>query len=114
MSMSFLDRLKHLLGGNGNGPSHPEDGEGECPSCRRISCTEALERVHEYLDGELDGASAADVAHHFKVCQKCFPHLRLEESFREALRNSGARDRCPDHLRNHVLELLAAESGERG
>jgi mycothiol system anti-sigma-R factor len=70
--------------------------------------------VHEYLDGELEEASAADVAHHFKVCQKCFPHLRLEERFREALRKSRSREQCPDHLRAQVLALLAVEGPEEG
>ena len=114
MSMSFFERLRRLLGGESDHHSHSEEGEGECTSCRPISCLEALEKVHEYLDGELEEAAAADVAHHFNVCQKCFPHLRLEERFRETLRISGARDQCPEHLRLQVIELLAAESREGG
>jgi mycothiol system anti-sigma-R factor len=114
MSMSFFERLRRLLGGEGDHHPHSREGEEECATCRPISCVEALERVHEYLDGEMDEASAADVAHHFNVCQGCYPHLRLEERFRETLRKSGARDECPEHLRLQVMELLAAESREGG
>jgi mycothiol system anti-sigma-R factor len=114
MSMSFFQRLRRLLGGESDHQSHSEEGEEDCTSCRPISCLEALERVHEYLDGELDEAPAADVAHHFNVCQKCFPHLRLEERFRETLRKSGVKDQCPEHLRLQVMELLAAEGREGG
>ncbi len=114
MSMSFFDRVRRLLGGESEHFSHSEEGAEGCTMCRPISCLEALEKVHEYLDGELDETSAADVAHHFDVCQKCFPHLRLEERFRETLLKSGARDQCPEHLRLQVMELLAAEGREGG
>ena len=114
MSMSFFERLRRLLGSEGDHHPDSREEEGECATRRPISCLEALERVHEYLDGELDEASAADVAHHFNVCQKCFPHLRMEERFREALQKSGARDRCPEYLRLQVMELLAAEGREGG
>jgi len=109
--MSFFERLKRLVGGGGNGQPHHEGEDGSCPSCRPISCMEALERVHEYLDGELTEDSYQDVAHHFEVCQKCYPHLRLEERFREALRQSREKEKCPDHLRTQVLDLLASEAG---
>jgi anti-sigma factor (TIGR02949 family) len=114
MTMSFFDRLKQLLGSGGERTGSLEEVEGECTAALPISCHEALEKLHEYLDGELEEASAAEVAHHFEICQKCFPHLRLEERFREALHKSGARDQCPEHVRVQVLELLAAESREGG
>jgi mycothiol system anti-sigma-R factor len=110
--MSFLDRLKRLLGGNGSATHASCEGdEGEC-SCRDISCLEALEMVHEYLDGELDAVSHEEVAHHFEVCRKCYPHLRLEERFKGALRRSQAKETCPEEVKAQVLELLAAETRE--
>lgn len=112
--MSFADRLKRLLTGGESDLSHAADAEGECAACRPISCVEAIERIHEYLDGELEEATASDVAHHFRVCQQCFPHLRLEERFREALRDSQRKEKCPDRLRAQVLELLAVEARQKG
>jgi len=81
---------------------------------RRRASVRAIERVHEYLDGELEETAASDVAHHFKVCQQCFPHLRLEERFREAIRDAQETERCPEHLRAQVLEILAVEAKQRG
>ncbi|MGW8268585.1 MAG: zf-HC2 domain-containing protein [Longimicrobiales bacterium] len=112
--MSFADRLKRLLTGGGTDLPHPAEGEGECGTCRPISCAEAIERIHEYLDGELEEAAASDVAHHFRVCQQCFPHLRLEERFREALRDAQRTEKCPDLLRAQVLELLSVEARQKG
>ncbi len=111
--MSILRRLRRLLaglpnGGQGGGGEGSGGGQGE-----PISCQEALARVHEYLDGELDETSHRQVAHHFAVCQRCYPHLRLEERFREFLHHhAGQEERAPDHLKEKVLELLASE-GER-
>jgi len=105
--MSIIDRLRRVLGTGKDEQAHG-GGEG-CGGCRAISCREALERVHEYLDGELDESDAADVAYHFQVCQECYPHLKLEERFRDLLREAGTKETCPEHLRNQVLELLEAE-----
>lgn len=109
--MSIIDRLNRVLGTGGDEQDH--DGHGEGGSCKPISCREALEKVHEYLDGELDESEAADVAYHFQVCKECFPHLRLEERFRDLLRGAGTRETCPEALRGRVLELLEAEGSER-
>jgi len=112
--MSFIDRLRQLLGGSDSGASdsvaHGGGTESQGPDGPDpITCMEALERVQEYLDGALDRVSHREVAHHFSVCQRCFPHLRLEEQFRELLSRSHADAHCPTHVRNRVLELLSAE-----
>ncbi len=108
--MSFLDRLKRLLGTPGLS-APPSGNGGGSPTCKAITCMEAMARVQEYLDGELDGVSHEEVAHHFSVCQKCYPHLKLEERFRELLHRSQEEEGCPESLKEHVLELLATEAG---
>lgn len=97
--MGFIDRLKRLVGSGGD---HPVPGQ--------ITCMEALERVHEYLDGELDGVSQEEVTQHFAMCQRCYPHLHLEERFREVLQRVEAETEAPQQLKEQVLELLAAEA----
>jgi len=113
--MSFLERLKRLLGEAGppEEMTAPDKGSSEQDSgseCKPITCMEALERVHEYLDGELTAVSHEEVARHFSMCQRCYPHLRLEERFKEALQRSQKDEVCPDHLKSRVLELLGTDS----
>ena len=43
-------------GGGGDGPAIP-------------SCEEALERLYEFLDGELDDLTSEQVEAHFEVCR---------------------------------------------
>jgi anti-sigma factor (TIGR02949 family) len=111
--MSILERLRRLLGSDEiPAPSRAVEGEAHPDGPRSISCPEALERIQEYLDGELEGVPREEVAYHFSVCQQCYPHLRLEEQFRELLHRNRERETCPEHLRAQVLALLAVD-GEK-
>jgi anti-sigma factor (TIGR02949 family) len=109
--MNLLDRLKRLLGGNGAPPEVGGNGKPSGPP-EPISCMEAMAKVQEYLDGELDGVSHEEVAQHFAMCKRCYPHLKLEERFRALLHRSSEEETCPEHVREQVLQLLAAEGGE--
>jgi len=110
--MTFFDRLKRLLGGSEQ-PEAQSGGNGKAPvPPDHISCKEAMEKLQEYLDGELDDVSHEEVAHHFEVCRKCYPHLKLEERFRGLLERSQAQETCPETVRERVLELLSEEAGD--
>ena len=97
--MSFLDRLKSLFSGTGQ-----DAGSSGSPM---ITCEEALGVVHDFLDGELDGVSEEQVKAHFEVCKRCYPHLHVEEAFREALCRAAAEERAPTALKARLMELLA-------
>lgn len=82
--------------------------EAEDMSCGEgITCREAVTVVQEFLDGSLEGVSAAQVRAHFEACSRCYPHLRFERSFREALARVTRGDGAPPELRSRVVELLA-------
>lgn len=77
-----------------------------------ISCEEALALINEFIDGELEDVPYARVKAHYDVCRHCYPHLRLEESFRQAVRRAASRPHAPDDLRNRVQELLSEAGRE--
>ena len=95
--MSLMQRILKMLGAAPNGAS----------SQGQVSCHDALRLVHEFLDGELKDVTAAEVKAHLEACEHCYPHLRLEESFREALRRVTLGESAPPELRARVKELLA-------
>jgi len=72
-----------------------------------ISCQDALRFLYEFLDGELEGASSAQVRAHFDVCQRCYPHLQLEASFRAALQRACGGPCAPEELKTRLLAALA-------
>lgn len=97
--MSIIDLLKRLLRGT------PSNGNGA--ASEGISCRDALALVNEYLDGELEDVSSQQVREHFDVCERCYPHLRLEESFRSAVYRASLGESAPPDLKNRVQALLA-------
>ncbi len=74
-----------------------------------IECREALERLMECLDGELDPETQARVAAHFEICRKCYPRYSWERRFLETLRATETGVRAPDELRLQILEVIAEE-----
>ncbi|MEX2465464.1 MAG: zf-HC2 domain-containing protein [Gemmatimonadota bacterium] len=68
--------------------------------------------VQEFLDGELEGVSAEKVRAHFEVCSRCYPHLRFERSFREALARASRGEGAPPDLKSRVVALLAGVAGD--
>ena len=105
--MSFLDRLRGLFGATTVGATTANGGP------EMISCDDALRLVHEYLDGELENVSQAEVEAHFEACQRCYPHLRLERSFRQAVRRVATRETAPPELAVRLRELIS-EVGSEG
>lgn len=71
-----------------------------------VSCEESLRLLQEYMDGELDHLTTAQVEEHFRVCKRCWPHLNFEERFRDRLRRAARRDSCPDEVRAKVLAAI--------
>jgi len=106
--MSLIERLRGFFGGRGSGENTSEDVPRPCD----IDCKEALERLYEYLDGELEPPSAEEVEQHFRLCQRCYPHLAMEESFREALHRARAGAEVPPELMGRVLRALEESQGE--
>ena len=70
------------------------------------SCEDALQRVHEFFDGELDDSPADEVQQHFHMCQRCYPHLKREKVFHEAVRRAASGQFAPPELRDKVATLL--------
>ena len=72
-----------------------------------ISCEEALERLYEFLDGELTPDNAAEVRHHVEVCEACYPEVKFTTEFRDALhRASLGQPVCPESLRKKVRLVM--------
>jgi anti-sigma factor (TIGR02949 family) len=72
-----------------------------------MSCEEALSLVYDFLDGELDGVPREQVRAHFDMCRECYPHLKLEASFRAALRKASMGEAPPPGLKQKLMDALA-------
>lgn len=52
---------------------------------RTINCDEALKRLFEYLDHELDARAHAEVEHHLHTCRACFSRAEFERCLKTKL-----------------------------
>ncbi len=105
--MALFDALSRLLRRSRRGSEADPTPEPDA-----ISCEQAIRLVHDFLDGELEDVPSARVRRHFEVCQRCYPHLRLEESFRAALRGATSGERASPELRDRVLKVLEEAAAE--
>lgn len=100
----LIERLLRLL--HRRPPAGPD---GAPAGVRMIGCHEALERLFEFLDGELDALETSEVEEHLRVCERCYPHLVFERSFRDAVRRALQGERAPGQVRARILEVLREE-----
>ena len=50
-----------------------------------LSCRDVIERLWDYLDGELAPEPMEELAAHLAECARCYPQFRFEFAFLEAL-----------------------------
>jgi anti-sigma factor (TIGR02949 family) len=76
---------------------------------KRCDCGEALEKLYDFLDGELPGATRAEITTHLERCRDCWPQFNFERLFLDRLAAAGeCGEPCPD-LAERIRAVLDAE-----
>ncbi len=57
---------------------------------RLINCEEALQRLFDYLDHELDETRHAEMEQHLKICRGCYSRVEFEKRLKVKLSGAGA------------------------
>jgi anti-sigma factor RsiW len=73
-----------------------------------MTCHELL-RTQAYLDGQLDGAAAAEAERHMQGCLDCQAFSAEAAHLSDAVRRNLVRHRAPAHLRARVASALPRE-----
>jgi len=68
-----------------------------------IGCQEVLERLYEYLDGELTRERAAEVKTHLEDCPPCTALSSFETTFIRFLEARTRTQNAPDDLKKRIL-----------
>lgn len=71
-------------------------------------CHDAMERLDDYLDGELSPREQRQVAIHLAICFKCAQHYRFERGFIRDLRAKLSRVEAPPELMGQIRQSLRA------
>jgi mycothiol system anti-sigma-R factor len=78
-----------------------------------VICPETHERLHAYLDDELDPAGRAAFEGHLSGCPDCTRELEAQRALRSGLRDGGLRFTAPAGLRERVRASLGAAPRRR-
>lgn len=68
-------------------------------------CDDAVARLYEYLDGELDAESLQVVEAHLGHCSPCLEAFDFESELKRVVASKCA-ERIPEDLKVRLLELL--------
>jgi mycothiol system anti-sigma-R factor len=71
-----------------------------------MNCEEALEKLWQYLDRELDGESSSELQRHLEECRHCFSKVEFEQRLRAIVRRSCSGEQAPAELRERLTRLL--------
>jgi mycothiol system anti-sigma-R factor len=87
-------------------PPCPSDG----PSSS-LSCAEVIERIYEFLDGELTAAVEVRIRAHLAACRRCYPQFQHERVFLRFLEKRAQIEKAPPALRRRILQKIMTEEG---
>ena len=74
-----------------------------CGKPHEVPCTEVLERVYSYLDGELDPPGCTKIRQHLDECGPCLREYGLEEVVKHLVHKYCGYDAVPAELRVKVM-----------
>jgi mycothiol system anti-sigma-R factor len=77
-----------------------------CGNPHEIPCTEVLDKVYAYLDGELGPGDCAQIRQHLDECGPCLREYGLEEVVKQLVHRHCGRDAAPAGLRAKVLARI--------
>ena len=77
-----------------------------CGNPHETDCLEVLDRVYEYIDGEMGAPDYAKIKQHLDECGPCLRQYDLDEAVKALVRRSCACETAPDQLRLRILTRI--------
>jgi len=75
-----------------------------------MTCEEAVKKLHEYLDHELDRATVEQVDKHLDICRACCDQMEFEKQMKRLVQDSCCQQKAPVFLKRKIIDNL--KSGE--
>ncbi|KOX22204.1 mycothiol system anti-sigma-R factor [Nocardiopsis sp. NRRL B-16309] len=75
-------------------------------------CSEVLDKLYTYIDGELEEGNCEDIRRHLDGCSPCLDEYGLEEAVKKLVAKHCGCDPVPKDLRDKVLGRLARARNE--
>ena len=85
-----------------------------CGNPHEVPCSEVLDRVYEYIDGEVDGERRHQIKEHLDECSPCLREFGLEEAVKAIVKRSCSDPAPPDLRATGLSHIAAARTELRG
>jgi len=77
-----------------------------CGNPHDVDCSEVIEQVYLYLDGEIDDEGRRQVREHLDECAPCLRQFGLENEVKALVARCCGGDTAPDGLKQRLLVKL--------
>lgn len=74
-----------------------------------MTCEEAVKKLQEYIDKELDRASSEQLDKHLELCRICCDHMEFEKSMKKLVHESCFEARAPEFLKQKIMNDLGVQ-----
>jgi len=71
-----------------------------------MTCREAVDKLHEYIDSELDSATTEKIKKHLDLCRLCCNQFEFEKTMKELVHKCCERAKAPDVLKKKIADTL--------
>lgn len=77
-----------------------------CGKAHDMPCSEVLDLVYSYIDGEIDESARRKIRQHLDECGPCLREYGLEEAVKRLVQNHAGVDAVPAALRAKALSRI--------
>lgn len=77
-----------------------------CGNPHEVPCSEVLEQVYVYLDGEIGPDECAKIREHLDECGPCLRQYGLDQAVKALVARTCGCDLAPEDLRSKVLTRI--------
>jgi len=70
-----------------------------------MNCKESLQKIYEFMDGQLEKTPFSNIEKHLDNCRGCWDRFEFEKRLKEMLQKS-CKMTCSDKLRARIQSLL--------
>ena len=73
-----------------------------------MTCEEAVKKLYDYIDKELDPNVIRQIDKHLEICRMCCDHFEFEKRMKSLVHESCFQNRAPNYLKLKIVDDLNA------
>jgi mycothiol system anti-sigma-R factor len=71
-----------------------------------MNCRESLQKIYEFLDGEMEKLPMGEIEKHLDNCRGCWDRFEFEKQLKALIQKSCCKEACSDTLRQRIESIL--------